>query len=56
MARLGPPRTLDMLLRARLLDAAEVHAAGFVTQLADDAAGLDAALEATVTALAGTPR
>jgi enoyl-CoA hydratase/carnithine racemase len=34
------------------LDAAEVHAAGFVTQLADDADGLDAALAATVTALA----
>lgn len=52
-AHLGPARTLDMLLRARLLDAAEVHAAGFVTQLVDDADALDAALEATVTTLAG---
>ena len=53
VAHLGPARTLDMLLRARLLDAAEVHAAGFVTQLAEDTAGLDEALEATMTALAG---
>lgn len=53
VAHLGPARTLDMLLRARLLGAAEVHAAGFVTQLADDAAGLDAALDETVAALAG---
>ncbi|MCO1656959.1 enoyl-CoA hydratase/isomerase family protein [Pseudonocardia humida] len=53
VAHLGPARTLDMLLRARLLDAAEVHAAGFLTQLADDAAGLDEALDTTVTALAG---
>ncbi|WP_308257965.1 enoyl-CoA hydratase [Pseudonocardia lacus] len=53
VAHLGPARTLDMLLRARLLDAAEVHAAGFVTQLAADTAGLDEALESTVTALAG---
>jgi enoyl-CoA hydratase/carnithine racemase len=53
VARLGAARTLDMMLRARLLDAAEVQAAGFVTQLADDAAGLDAALAATVEDLAG---
>jgi enoyl-CoA hydratase/carnithine racemase len=52
VAHLGRSRTLDMLLRARLLDAAEAHAAGFVTQLTDDAAGLDAALADTVTALA----
>jgi enoyl-CoA hydratase/carnithine racemase len=52
MAHLGRSRTLDMLLRARLLDAAEAHAAGFVTQLVDDAAGLDATLADTVTALA----
>jgi enoyl-CoA hydratase/carnithine racemase len=53
VAHLGPARTLDMLLRARLLDAAEVHAAGFVTQLVDDADALAAALAATVEALAG---
>jgi enoyl-CoA hydratase/carnithine racemase len=52
VARLGAPRTLDMMLRARLLDAAEVRAAGFVTQVADDAAGLDEALAATVKDLA----
>lgn len=52
-AHLGAARTLDMLLRARLLDAAQVHAAGFVTQLVDDAAGLDAALDTTITTLAG---
>ena len=49
---LGRSRTLDMLLRARLLTAAETHAAGFVTQLAEDAAGLDAALATTTTDLA----
>lgn len=52
VAHLGRARALDMLLRARLLDAAEAHAAGFVTQLVDDAAALDAALAETVTALA----
>lgn len=52
VARLGAARTLDMLLRARLLDTAEVHAAGFVTQVAEDAAGLDAALAGTVEDLA----
>ncbi len=52
VAHLGRSRALDMLLRARLLDAAEVHAAGFVTQLADDAAALDAVLADTVAALA----
>ncbi|WP_219416217.1 enoyl-CoA hydratase [Pseudonocardia nigra] len=52
VAHLGQARALDMLLRARLLDAAEVHAAGFVTQLADDAAGLDAALADTIASLA----
>ena len=52
VAHLGRARTLDMLLRARLLDATEAHAAGFVTQLVDDAAALDAALAETVAALA----
>jgi enoyl-CoA hydratase/carnithine racemase len=53
VAHLGPARTLDMLLRARLLDAAEMHATGFVGQLVADAAGLDAELAATAAALAG---
>ncbi|OLT04563.1 enoyl-CoA hydratase [Pseudonocardia sp. CNS-004] len=52
VAHLGRSRTLDMLLRARLLDADEAHAAGFVTQLVDDAAALDDALAETVAALA----
>jgi enoyl-CoA hydratase/carnithine racemase len=52
VAHLGRSRTLDMLLRARLLDAAEAHGAGFVTQLVDDAAALDAALADTVSTLA----
>lgn len=47
---LGSARTLDMLLRARLLDAEQMHAAGFVgTVCADD--GLDAALDEIVSAL-----
>ena len=50
--RLGAARTLDMLLRARLSDAAELHAAGFVGQLVDDADALDAELSATIEALA----
>jgi enoyl-CoA hydratase/carnithine racemase len=36
VARLGPARTLDLLLRARLLDAQEAYDAGFVAQLCDD--------------------
>jgi len=46
---LGPARTLDLLLRARLLTAEEAHGAGFVGELVDDG-GLDAAL----TELVGT--
>jgi enoyl-CoA hydratase/carnithine racemase len=52
VANLGRARALDMLLRARLLDAAEAHAAGFVTQLVDDAGALDAALAETAATLA----
>ena len=33
---LGPGRTLDMLLRARLLSAADAHAAGFVGEVVPD--------------------
>jgi enoyl-CoA hydratase/carnithine racemase len=49
VGHLGPARTLDMLLRARLLTADEAHAAGFVGEVVDDG-GLDDALAA----LAGT--
>lgn len=41
--RLGAPRTLDVLLRARLLDAEQALAAGFVAEICDDDA-LDATL------------
>ncbi len=44
IAQLGPSRTLDMLLRARLLDAEEAHTAGFVAEVCDDDE-LDATLE-----------
>lgn len=47
IAQVGPSRTLDMLLRARLLDAEEAHAAGFVAEVCDDDA-LDATLEDVV--------
>lgn len=33
---LGPARTLDLLLRARLLDAEAAHAAGFVAEVCND--------------------
>lgn len=47
---LGPARTLDLLLRARLLSADDAHGAGFVSEVcADDA--LDAALRELVAPL-----
>lgn len=49
---LGPGRTLDMLLRARLLSAADAHAAGFVGEVVADGE-LDAALDALVQVLLG---
>jgi enoyl-CoA hydratase/carnithine racemase len=52
VAHLGPARTLDMLLRARLLSAAEAAGAGFVSEVCPDGE-LDAALEALVTPLLG---
>jgi enoyl-CoA hydratase/carnithine racemase len=52
VARIGAARTLDMLLRARLIDAAELNTAGFVGQLVDDADALDAEVTATASALA----
>jgi enoyl-CoA hydratase/carnithine racemase len=39
----GPSRTLDLLLRARLLSSAEAQNAGFISEVCDDA-GLDHAL------------
>ena len=50
VAHLGPARTLDMLLRARLLTAEQAHGAGFVSELVDDG-GLDDALAALVATL-----
>ncbi len=49
-AHLGASRTLDLLLRARLLDAEEAAAAGFVAEVCDDGA-LDAALQDVVDTL-----
>ncbi|GAA3732145.1 enoyl-CoA hydratase/carnithine racemase [Spinactinospora alkalitolerans] len=49
---LGPGRTLDMLLRARLFTAEEAHAAGFVAELCD-AEELDERTGATVERLLG---
>ena len=52
VSHLGPARTLDMLLRARLLSAADAAGAGFVSEVCPDGE-LDAALEALVTPLLG---
>jgi len=38
VTHLGPARTLDLLLRARLLSGEDAHAAGFVAELCDDGA------------------
>lgn len=37
LSHLGPSRTLDLLLRARMLSAEDAYAAGFVTELVDSA-------------------
>lgn len=52
VAHLGQARTLDMILRARLLSAAEAHAGGFLAEVceADD---LDAVVQETVERLKG---
>jgi enoyl-CoA hydratase/carnithine racemase len=50
VAQLGRARALDLVLRARLLEGAEAHAAGFVTELCDDDA-LDGALAGVVETL-----
>jgi enoyl-CoA hydratase/carnithine racemase len=47
---LGPARTLDLLLRARLLRADDAHGAGFVSELCDDD-GLDVAVDELVAPL-----
>jgi enoyl-CoA hydratase len=49
---LGPGRTLDMLLRARLLSAADAHAAGFVGEVVPDGE-LEPALAALFEVLLG---
>jgi enoyl-CoA hydratase/carnithine racemase len=49
-AHLGTSRTLDLLLRARLLDAADAAAAGFVAELCEDG-GLDDAVDAVLETL-----
>lgn len=55
VAQLGPATALDLVLRARLLTAAEAHAAGFVAELCDDDA-LDRTLAGVVeTLLAHAP-
>jgi enoyl-CoA hydratase/carnithine racemase len=41
VSQLGPARSLDLLLRARLLTAQEAHTAGFISELADDDESLD---------------
>jgi len=50
---LGPSRALDLLLRARLMDAEEARTAGFVAELCEDADALDAAVEQVTGTLAG---
>jgi enoyl-CoA hydratase len=52
VSHLGPARTLDMLLRARLLSAADAAAAGFVGEVCADGE-LDASLAALVETLLG---
>jgi len=52
LGHLGPARTLDVLLRARLLTGEEAHAAGFVAELCDDDA-FDEATGGIVTTLLG---
>ena len=52
ISRLGPARTLDMVLRARLLSAEDAHQAGFVSELCPDD-GLDEAVDDLVGRLSG---
>lgn len=52
VSQLGPSRTLDLLLRARLLTGEDAHAAGFVCELVDDD-GLEQAAAEVVQQLLG---
>jgi len=52
VAHLGPARTLDLLLRARLLEADEARSAGFVAEVHDDDE-LDAGVADVVSTLLG---
>lgn len=47
---LGPARTLDLLLRARLISGEDAHAAGFVSEVCDDE-DLDAVVQSVVAPL-----
>jgi enoyl-CoA hydratase/carnithine racemase len=49
---LGPARTLDLLLRARMYSGEEAHAAGFVAEVCDDG-DLDEVAEEVLTRLGG---
>lgn len=49
---LGPARTLDLLLRARLITGEDAHAAGFVSEVCDDGT-LEETLSEVVTPLLG---
>jgi enoyl-CoA hydratase/carnithine racemase len=53
VSQLGPARTLDLLLRARQLTAAEAHAAGFVAELVGAERPLEEALAEVVDAVLG---
>jgi enoyl-CoA hydratase/carnithine racemase len=53
VGHLGPARTLDLLLRARQLTAAEAHAAGFVAELVGTGRTLDELLAEVVDTLLG---
>lgn len=55
VAQLGPSRTLDLLLRARLLTGEQAYAAGFVTELVDDDALDEAAGEVVEQVLRHAP-
>jgi enoyl-CoA hydratase/carnithine racemase len=52
LSHLGPARTLDVLLRARMLTGEEAHAAGFVAEVCDDGE-LEATTQSVVDTLLG---
>src|SRR5688572_1669529 len=55
VARLGPARTLDMVLRARSFDAEEAEDAGFVAEVCDDGAVDEAVARVTDKLLGHAP-